>query len=368
MIPSDVLSWARDELRARFALAHICDPADRVVTEFSSREGAGAALVALLRGNLAHRSREVYELRWARCDLDAEWKRAHSSGVRIVSAQSPEWPRQLTGPGVATPHLLWVAGRGHVADVTAFSVAIVGARACTHYGGDVARSWAADLATAGVTVISGGAFGIDAAAHAGALAVDGPSVLVTAGGVDAPYPRAHQGLFHAIQRRGCVVSESPLGSSVRRARFLTRNRLIAGMAKGTVVVEAARRSGSLSTARYAEEMGRVVMAVPGPVTSAASSGCHEWIAERRAELAMSAGDVLALVTGTPGEPRAVSGRDLPPRLALLLDAFPTTGTVTIDDLIAASGLSRPHVERGVQELAAMAHLLAGDGRWSRHPR
>lgn len=363
---TDIDPWCTDERRARFALAHLCDPADAVIDAFCARQGAPATLARLLGGGIPHRDREVYGLRWHRCDLDAEHDRATELGVRWVTRGEPEWPRGLDDVGVVAPHVLWVRGHANLASACDLSLAMVGARACTHYGADVARAWAAELAASGVTIVSGGAFGIDAAAHRGALAA-GKTLLVTAGGIDSPYPRAHEGLFDAVVERGCVVSESPLGSSVRRARFLTRNRVIAAIARVTLVVEAAHRSGSLSTARHAAELGRTVVAVPGPVTSALSHGCHGLVIDRRAELVTGVRDVLSfLIGGQTPELSGTSGR-LSAAQRTLLDALPDSGGANVDDLIVASGLSREQVECTIQELTSMMHVLGSGDSWSRHP-
>lgn len=155
-------------------------------------------------------------------------------------------------------------------------IAIVGARACTTYGSHVASELAAEAAKRGAIVISGGAFGIDAAAHQGALQVDGKTVAVLASGVDVAYPRANERLFDQIATNGgALLSEYPAGSSPTRVRFLERNKIVAALADVVVLVEAAVRSGSLSTARHAMDLGRPLYVVPGPVTSAMSTGCHD---------------------------------------------------------------------------------------------
>lgn len=356
--------WCGDPRRAFFALAHLCDPADALIDSLCARHGAPLALARLLGGAIPNRDREVYALRWKRCELEYEHDRAEELGVRWLVRGDPEWPAGLSDVGVVAPHVLWVRGCADLARVCELSLAVVGARACTHYGADVARAWAVELASSGVTIVSGGAFGIDAAAHRGALSAGG-TILVTAGGVDVPYPRAHEGLFDSVSARGCVVSESPLGSTVRRARFLTRNRLIAAMTRATLVVEATHRSGSLSTARHAAELGRPVLAVPGPVTSALSHGCHSLVVERRAELVTGVRDVLSfLVAGD--DPRSSPGSvRLSPSQRTLLDSLPGSGGASIDDLVAASGLSRPRVERTIRELSAMARILGDDTTWSR---
>jgi len=276
-----------------------------------------------------------------------------------------EWPEGLDAVGLIPPHVIWVRGAAVVGEICDFAISIVGARACTHYGADVARAWAAELASSGMTIISGGAFGIDVAAHSGALAAHGATVLVTAGGVDVAYPRAHEGLMRAVADSGCVISESPLGSTVRRARFLTRNRLIAALGRATLIVEAARRSGSLSTARHAAEAGHPVLAVPGPVTSGLSQGCHHLITERRAELVASPRDILELLTADVAVEQEWTGLSATHRA--LLDALPGSGSATLEDLIVASGLGRAEVERAIRELAAMSRVLSGEGSWSRHP-
>jgi DNA processing protein len=146
------------------------------------------------------------------------------------------------------------------------------------------------------TVISGGGYGIDAAAHTSALAAEGVTVAVLACGPDQVYPSGHQDLLKAIGRNGVIVSEYPPGQRPSRRRFLARNRLIAALSAGTVVVEAAVRSGTMVTARHAQQLERPVMAVPGPVTSVQSSGCHQLIRDGVATCVTSAGEVIGCVT------------------------------------------------------------------------
>jgi DNA processing protein len=172
-------------------------------------------------------------------------------------------------------------------------------------------------------------------------------------------------LFDAVAERGCVVSESPLGSTVRRARFLTRNRVIAAIARATLVVEAAHRSGSLSTARHAAEMGRPVLVVPGPVTSALSLGCHGLVIERRAELVTGVRDVLSFLIGGNEACPAPRNAQLSVWQRTLLDSLPESGTASVDDLVATSGMSRVQVERTIRELSAMARVFGSDAEWSR---
>jgi DNA processing protein len=176
---------------------------------------------------------------------------------------------------------------------------MVGSRAASGYGNHVAVEMAASLAEREVTVVSGGAFGIDASSHRGAMAGGGSTVAVLAGGLEFGYPRGHAELFLAIAARGVLVSECPPGCGPTRPGFLVRNRIIAALSRGTVVVEAALRSGALNSARHARELCRPVMAVPGPVTSEQSAGCHELIRDYGAMCVTCANDVLDHI-GAPG--------------------------------------------------------------------
>jgi DNA processing protein len=219
----------------------------------------------------------------------AAWER---SGLRLTFPGDPEWPTQLDDLGDARPLLLWVQGSIDLRYACLSSVSVVGSRAATGYGSHVGAALGAELAERGFTVVSGGAYGIDSAAHRGALAADGLTVAVLASGVSYGYPRGHHDLFAAIAAHGAVVSECPPDRAPTRPGFLIRNRIIAALSRGTVVVEAGLRSGALSTARHARELRRPLMAVPGPVTSEQSAGCHELIRDRAAVLVTSAKDVI----------------------------------------------------------------------------
>ncbi|MCI2002795.1 MAG: DNA-processing protein DprA, partial [Ancrocorticia sp.] len=200
----------------------------------------------------------------------------------------PMWPPGFEYLGETAPLGLWYRGtlealrrpRENAEPDDVPALAIVGSRAASTYGVRIASAIASEASEAGVTIVSGGAIGIDAAAHRGALAVHGRTSVVFAGGLDRPYPVSHGSLFHSVlDSGGVLVSESPPGSSPLRHRFLARNRIIAALANATVVVEASYRSGALSTARHALTIGRSVGAVPGPVTSPSSVGCHRLLRE-----------------------------------------------------------------------------------------
>ncbi|MGA2828361.1 MAG: DNA-processing protein DprA [Streptosporangiaceae bacterium] len=234
--------------------------------------------------------------------------RFHRDGIRLVCPGEPEWPTQLDVLGAARPYALWLRGEADLRYCCLRSVSVVGARAATAYGAHVGTEMAAALAERGWTVISGGAYGIDGCAHRGALAADGVSIAVLACGVDRPYPPGHQDLLTGVCAQGVLVSEWPPGQTPTRRRFLIRNRVIGALSRGTVVVEAGLRSGALNTARHARDLGRPLMAVPGPVTSEVSAGCHMIMREWGAVCVTGAADVIEMLAPL-GEPGA--GRPLP---------------------------------------------------------
>jgi DNA processing protein len=243
------------------------------------------------------------------------------------------------------PVALWVRGPVRLDELVDRSVAVVGSRASTAYGEHVAAELGYQLGERGWTVVSGGAFGIDAAAHRGALAAEAPTLAVLACGVDRPYPAAHGALFHRIAETGLVVSEWPPGCAPLRHRFLVRNRLIAALTRGTVVVEAAARSGAQATAQRARRLGREVLVVPGPVTSAMSVGCHELLREREvgATLVTSAAQVIEAVGGIGVDLADPPERPASPRDGLsdvatrVLDACPVRTGVSPERLAAIAG-------------------------------
>jgi len=254
-------------------------------------------------------------------DPEADLRAQQLLGGRFICPGDAEWPvclDALDAPGAAptatavgAPFGLWVLGSATLAALAERAVALVGARAATPYGTHMAHELAVGLAEAGWTVVSGAAFGIDAAAHRGALAGAGPTVAVLAGGCDLPYPRAHTDLLAEIASSGAVVSEAPPGTPHFRRRFLTRNRITAGLAQATVIVEAGPRSGSASTARQSRLLGRPVGVVPGPVTSAFSAGCHQLLRAHPATtvLVTSAADIIADLNQPHGDDPHPAGPD-----------------------------------------------------------
>jgi DNA processing protein len=218
------------------------------------------------------------------------------AGFRIVCPGDAEWPTQLDDLGMARPIVLWLRGPADLRYSCLRSVSVVGSRAATAYGSHVATELSAELAGLGWTVISGGAFGIDACAHRGALAVEGTTAAVLASGLNFGYPKSNADMFAAIAHSGVLVSECPPDRSPTRPGFLVRNRVIAALSRGTLVVEAALRSGAINTARHAQQLNRPVMAVPGPITSEQSAGCHQLIRETCATCVTAARDVIELIS------------------------------------------------------------------------
>jgi DNA processing protein len=305
-------------------------------------------------------------------ELAAWWR----EGIRLVIPGDTEWPSQLDALGEARPWGLWVRGQADLRFACLRSVSVVGTRAATGYGTHVCGELAVSLAEKGWTIVSGGAFGIDGCAHRGAIAVAGATVAVLACGVDRAYPEAHAGLFRSIREQGALVSEWPPGRMPTRPGFLVRNRVIAALSRGTVVVEAALRSGALNTARHAYDQGRPLMAVPGPVTSPQSAGCHEAIREWGAVCVTSAADVMELLEFT-GETSAgpqrgpVLARDLlGPEDTRVLEAVPARIGKGPARIAIAAGVDFDTVMRCLGGLAAAGFVERCDRGWRlrRRPR
>jgi DNA processing protein len=302
---------------------------------------------------------------------------AAAGGARLVIPGDAEWPPALDALATATPATggagvpfgLWVRGALPLDVGCERAVAIVGARASTAYGNWVAGELAAGLAERDMSVVSGAAFGIDGAAHRGALAADGCTVAVLAGGIDVAYPRAHESLLDRIAATGAIVAEAPPGRAPRREAFLVRNRLIAALSSGVVLVEAGLRSGARNTAAHAAALGRPRMAVPGPITSGMSAGCHALLrADPEARLVTSAAEVLEEV-GRIGADLAPPGagpvdvRDgLDDAARAVLEAMPARATVSAGGLAAELGWSMTAVLATAHRLVENDLLtLSADG-------
>jgi len=226
-------------------------------------------------------------------NLDEIVKNIESAGALFLTPEMEQWPEQLNE--LAAPPLGLVV-KGDLEILKERGLAIVGTRNPTPYGIRNAGDFAAGFVDREWTIISGGAYGIDSAAHKGALIAEGTTVAVLAAGIDVAYPAGNARLFAEISENGALVSEVIPGVHAIPARFLTRNRIIAALSQATLVVEAAFRSGSLRTARDAAELMRPVMAIPGPISAPTSEGCHRLIGERAAELVTSVGDAIELIS------------------------------------------------------------------------
>lgn len=365
-----------EERLARIALSRLTEPGD------TRMAGVVAELGAVTVHDHLAGEREMggvltdLAARLATLDPGRDLAVAERLGIRFVVPGDEEWPDQLddltSAPPVqergGPPMGLWVKGPLRLSELRR-SVAVVGSRSATTYGADVAAELGAGLARAGHAVISGAAFGIDQAAHRGALAVDGPTVAVLACGVDRAYPAAHRNLLDHLAVAGAVVSELAPGCAPTRLRFLARNRLIAGLTGATVVVEAAVRSGALNTANWASRLNRPLMGVPGPVTSAPSQGVHQLIRAGAATLVTAPDEVLELV-GSAGEhllerPR---GKDherdrLTQRQRQVLDAVPVEHAVGVDSIARTAGIGLVDTRSALGRLESRGLVETVGNRW-----
>lgn len=275
------------------------------------------------------------------------------------------WPAAIDDLGVHAPTVLWVRGDAGLLSVDP-RVAIVGARASSGYGDLLAAEFAGDLAATGAVIVSGGAYGIDGAAHRAALSVGGATVALLAGGVDRAYPQGHESLLREIAQKGAVVSEVPCGTAPTKWRFLSRNRLIAALGHATVVVEAGWRSGSINTAGHAAALGRPLGTVPGPVTSATSAGCHRLLREYDARCVTTTAEIREL-WGT-ADVAAAGAAIVSPEQIRVLDALSTRTGLPVQELARRSGLSPVRVEAVLGLLELEGTVMRSGSKWRRASR
>ncbi|MEU6991339.1 DNA-processing protein DprA [Streptomyces sp. NPDC046465] len=360
-----------DERLARVALTRVLEPGDAIGGRWLREVGAGEVLHRLrgeekpLAGVTARRW-EGLRARAAKVRPERDLEVARGVGGRFVCPGDAEWPVTLDDLGDARPVGLWVRGRPSLRIWALRSVAVVGARACTEYGAHMAAGLAAGLAERGWVVISGGAYGVDGAAHRGALGAGGATVAVLACGVDRPYPRGHTELIGRIAEQGLVVGELPPGDHPTPSRFIQRNRLIAALTRGTVVVEAAYRSGALATARSAQELGRFTMGVPGPATSGLSAGVHELL-RGDGVLVTDAAEVVELV-GDMGDLAPARRGPVVPRDLLtsgaqrVLAALPARDRAVVRDVAVGAGTTEDDAIGRLYELQSLGFVERhGDG-------
>nr|WP_243460226.1 DNA-processing protein DprA [Streptomyces sp. M54] len=359
---------------ARAALTRVLEPGDEragrwlrqlgpdeLLRRFTAEDGSAERLPGMTAARLGG-----YRLRAAAADPGRDLATVAKAGGRFVCPGDREWPSQLDDLGDARPVGLWVRGRPDLRLWSLRSVAVVGARACTPYGAHMAATLGSGLAERGWVVVSGAAFGVDGAAHRGVLAAGGATTAVLACGVDVAYPRGHAELLGRMVEQGLVVAELPPSAHPTRSRFILRNRVIAALTRGTVVVEAALRSGSLATARQAQRLGRFAMGVPGPATSGLSSGVHELL-RGEGVLVTDADEVVELVGDmgelTPDRRGPVLPRDhLDASTARVLDALPYHGAARARDLARAAGASTDETLGRLYELHSLGFVeREGDG-------
>lgn len=377
-----------EERMARATLAAVSDAGDPAVSGLVARLGAVQTLEAIATGHHSLPGFARYRRRLALTGPSQVWEATQRAGARVVVPGDAEWPLPLADLAMTrssqgwggTPVAVWARGPAQVAHAAHRAVAVVGSREATAYGATVACDLAAGLCELGWTVVSGGAYGIDGAAHRGALAAAGLTVAVLAGGVDVLYPRGNAGLLSRIGEEGLLLSEAPPGAAPTRRAFLIRNRLIAALGCGTVVVEAALRSGALNTATWANACLRVVMAVPGPVTSPLSAGTHRLLRDAEAVLVADAAEVAATLspgslpgTGDLDQPGLLAGSQtssepdpragLDERALLVLDALGAVKPTGLATVLATTGLSPGAALAALGRLSGAGIISSTDGGW-----
>ncbi len=374
----------RDGIEERFARAAwsgLAEPGDRVAGTLIDLLGAPRALAALVERRAAEHIVSDLGANGAVTEHDIQlgldrWqprltsatalislRQAARFGVRLRVPGDELWITGVDDLGEHGPIALWMRGTDDSIRALDRSIALVGARAATGYGEHVAMEASAGLVDRGFAIVSGAAYGIDGMAHRAALASHGHTVAFLAGGVDRFYPSGHDALLARIVEHGCVISELPCGAQPSKWRFLQRNRLIASASQATVVLEAGWRSGSLNTAHHAEAIGRPVGAVPGPVTSAASAGCHRLLRESGAMLVTNADEMAELVSfGEPAGERT-SDAAVDPRHVRLLDALSDRAPRSPHDLAARSGLSVADVQSALGALELAGSVSERERGW-----
>ena len=364
-------------LRAWAYLSRVVEPPCAQLAALVDQAGPVEAADRVRQGQvddvLARHTEARREIDRAADDLELLARR----GGRLITPDDDEWPilafTAFGGDAVAVkpqgrpPLVLWAIGPARLDETAQRAAAVVGTRAATSYGEQVAADLAAGLAEQDVAVVSGGAYGIDGAAHRAVLAAQGVTVAVLAGGLDIPYPAGHSGLLHRIASSGLLVTEYPPGVRPARHRFLTRNRLVAAFAGAAVVVEAGLRSGAANTAAWARALGRVVGAVPGPVTSSASTGCHALL-RAGAEVVTRAGDIVELVGRVgelaPEQPHPATPLDgLSDDELQVYEALPGRGVATVDEIAVAAALEPARILAPLAMLEVAGLAERRDGRW-----
>lgn len=274
---------------ALLRLFHATDPGDKFWSREIAEKSPEQVIEEIETGRYSNSRRSIdrVQKRLKERSLESLLEEVSLSGGEFLTRGSPRWPHLLDDL-ISPPLGIIIKGPAPKCN----SVALVGTRNPTTYGARIASEFASGFADREIEVISGGAYGIDTHAHRGAIAAEGRTTAVLASGISIKYPAGNERLFEEIAANGSLISEVMPNEKARPERFLTRNRLIAALSRATIVVEAAFRSGSLRTANDASELMRIVLAVPGPITSPTSDGCHRLIGERCAEIVTSVSDAM----------------------------------------------------------------------------
>ncbi|GAB3036019.1 DNA-processing protein DprA [Parafrigoribacterium mesophilum] len=361
-VTSDDASGDVDERFARASWTGIVEPGDRLAGVFVGAVGAANALKAVIErwsvdrvrtaitdaGGDDENGEEVatalarWQPRLVSGPTISALRLAARIGARLAIPGDPGWPEGLADLGVYAPMALWVRGNHSTFAAVSNSIALVGARAATGYGEGITMEASAGLVDRGIAIVSGAAYGIDGMAHRAALASSGQTMAILAGGVDRFYPSGHDALLARIVESGVVISELPCGSAPTKWRFLQRNRLIAAVSQATVVMEAGWRSGSLNTAGHAATLGRPLGAVPGPVTSAMSAGCHRLIRDFGATCVTNSDEMAELMphfTVSDESPSTPVGAGYSTDEIRVLDALSARSPRDVDDVARRAGLA-----------------------------
>ncbi|MHC0428832.1 DNA-processing protein DprA [Streptomyces sp. O3] len=369
---TDAVALGEGERTARVALTRVLEPGDDVGGQWLRSYGARGLMERLRAGaelfpRVTAARREGLRGRAAAARPERDLETAAAAGARFVCPGDAEWPAQLDDLGCARPVGLWVRGRASLRLWALRSVAVVGSRACTEYGARMATRLGAGLAELGWVVASGGAYGVDGAGHRGVLGAGGATVAVLASGVDVPYPRGHLRLLDRIAEQGLLVGELPPGDHPTAYRFIQRNRVIAALTRGTVVVEAACRSGALVTARRARSLGRHTIGVPGPATSGLSDGVHQLL-RGEGVLVTSAAEIVELVGSmgdlAPERRGPVVPRDLlGPQAARVLAVLPAGGEMAVRDIAHGAATTPDDAVGRLYELQSLGFVERHGDNW-----
>ena len=370
---SDPQTW-----QAWAYLSRVVEPPCAPLSAFVAAHGPVEAAVRIRRGAEDEALTPLVEARRDQDCAASDVAMLAARGGRLITPEDDEWPllafvvfggaevrkKQRSDP----PLVLWAIGPARLDEIAERSAALVGTRAATAYGEHVTADLAGGLVEREVAVVSGGAYGIDGAAHRAALAADGTTVAVLAGGIDIPYPSGHSALLHRISSSGLLLTEYPPGIRPARHRFLTRNRLVAALSGATVVVEAGLRSGAASTASWAHAMGRPVCAVPGPVTSSASAGCHQLLRRGESILVTRAEEIIETM-GRIGELAEEPEHPSTPldvlsdAERLVYEAFPARGLRHPEQLAVAAAVPVQQILGPLAMLEVAGLVEKVDGRW-----